>query len=242
MSKELIERMEAEEADEAGIFTGTARVVPMAVVKPIIEKLEAERDALEKAAGEEAKKYLEEREKRIAAEADRDALAAELKGVRVTQQSPTTDDINLQNWKGMDGACAWHLIDRHADDWNHVARLMNAWLEANREDLVGELKALREQAPVAWNVVSEGRKHGLHRLEKDARSHVKRLQCHPFSAIAIAPTAMPLYAHPARELTDAVDDLAQHIRQIDGNHSMGAGALAESIAEWADRYLKGEVV
>ena len=46
MSKELIERLEAEEADEAGIFTGTARVVPMAVVKPIIEKLEAERDAL----------------------------------------------------------------------------------------------------------------------------------------------------------------------------------------------------
>ena len=45
MSKELIERLEAEEADEAGIFTGTARVVPMAVVKPIIEKLEAERDA-----------------------------------------------------------------------------------------------------------------------------------------------------------------------------------------------------
>ena len=44
----------------------------------------------------------------------------------------------------------------------------------------------------------------------------------------------------ARELTDAVDDLAQHIRQIDGNHSMGAGELAESIAEWADRYLKGE--
>lgn len=171
---------------------------------------------------------------------ERDALAAELKGVRVTQQAPTTDDINLQNWKGMDGACAWHLIDRHADDWNHVARLMNAWLEANREDLVGELKALREQAPVAWNVVSEGRKHGLHRLEKDARSHVKRLQRHPFSAIAIAPTAMPLYAHPARELTDAVDDLAQHIRQIDGNHSMDAGALAEGIAEWADRYLKGE--
>ena len=51
-----------------------------------------------------------------------------------------------------------------------------------------------------------------------------------------------LYAHPVptRELTGAVDALAQHIRQIDGNNSMGAGALAESIAEWADRYLKGE--
>lgn len=46
MSKELIERLEAEEADEAGMFAGASRVVPMAVVKPIIEKLEAERDVL----------------------------------------------------------------------------------------------------------------------------------------------------------------------------------------------------
>lgn len=29
-----------------------------------------------------------------------------------------------------------------------------------------------------------------------------------------------------------VDDLAQFIRQIDGNHTMGAGALAERIVEW----------
>ena len=29
-----------------------------------------------------------------------------------------------------------------------------------------------------------------------------------------------------------VDDLAQFIRQIDGNHRMGAGALAEHICEW----------
>lgn len=46
ISKELIGRIEEEEADEAGMFMGTTRVVPMSVVKPIIEKLEAERDAL----------------------------------------------------------------------------------------------------------------------------------------------------------------------------------------------------
>lgn len=46
MSKELIERLEAEEADEAGMFSGSARVVPMAAVKPIIEKLQTERDAI----------------------------------------------------------------------------------------------------------------------------------------------------------------------------------------------------
>lgn len=29
-----------------------------------------------------------------------------------------------------------------------------------------------------------------------------------------------------------VDALAQHIRRVDGNNSMGTGALAESICEW----------
>ena len=36
-----------------------------------------------------------------------------------------------QNWLGMDGATAWHLIDRHADNWNEVGELMNSWLRAN---------------------------------------------------------------------------------------------------------------
>lgn len=47
------------------------------------------------------------------------------------QQDPTTDDISAQDWKGMDGACAFSLIDRHADDWTHAGRLMNAWRLAN---------------------------------------------------------------------------------------------------------------
>ena len=34
-------------------------------------------------------------------------------------------------WLGMDGATAWHLIDRHADNWNEVGELMNSWLRAN---------------------------------------------------------------------------------------------------------------
>jgi hypothetical protein len=38
----------------------------------------------------------------------------------------------MQDWKGMDGAIAFHLIERHADGWNQVAVMMNAWLEANR--------------------------------------------------------------------------------------------------------------
>lgn len=36
-----------------------------------------------------------------------------------------------QQWAGMDGATAWHLIERHADGWSDVGEMMNAWLRAN---------------------------------------------------------------------------------------------------------------
>ena len=39
----------------------------------------------------------------------------------------------FQNWRGMDGASAFHLIERHANGWEDVARMMDAWLQANRE-------------------------------------------------------------------------------------------------------------
>jgi len=38
-----------------------------------------------------------------------------------------------QHWRGMDGATAWHLIDRHAAGWGDIGRMMDAWLAANRE-------------------------------------------------------------------------------------------------------------
>lgn len=37
----------------------------------------------------------------------------------------------FQDWKGMDGACAFHLIERHANGWGDTARMMGAWLAAN---------------------------------------------------------------------------------------------------------------
>ena len=97
-------------------------------------------------------------------------------------------------------------------------------LLAERDALADDLKALRD---IGWGVVGSfgrARAKQVKRLDESLRAKT------------------PLYADPihGRKLTDAVDDLAQHIRQIDGNHSTGAGELAESIAEWADRYLKGE--
>lgn len=35
-----------------------------------------------------------------------------------------------QNWTALDGATAWHLIERHADNWNEVGEMMDAWLRA----------------------------------------------------------------------------------------------------------------
>lgn len=46
------------------------------------------------------------------------------------QAEPATIEDNSQQWAGMDGATAWHLIDRHADGWGDVAKMMGEWLNA----------------------------------------------------------------------------------------------------------------
>jgi hypothetical protein len=53
---------------------------------------------------------------------------------------PTREDAERQQWKGIDGAIAFHLIDRHADSWHEAARMMHAWRDAN---LPAEAEALR---------------------------------------------------------------------------------------------------
>lgn len=35
-----------------------------------------------------------------------------------------------QDWEKLDGAAAWHLIERHANDWQEVGAMMDAWLRA----------------------------------------------------------------------------------------------------------------
>ena len=45
---------------------------------------------------------------------------------------------------------------------------------------------------------------------------------------------LPLYPAPPQRkpVVVSVDELANHIRVVDGNHSLGAGALAEKIVEF----------
>ena len=57
------------------------------------------------------------------------AAAPEPPHLTMTREEAQT----FQSWKGMDGACAFHLIERHANGWGDVARMMDAWLTANRE-------------------------------------------------------------------------------------------------------------
>lgn len=56
------------------------------------------------------------------------------------KQEQTTVDDNSQDWAGMDGATAWHLIHRHADGWGDVGKMMDEWRKANTTSPAGESK------------------------------------------------------------------------------------------------------
>lgn len=69
------------------------------------------------------------------------AAAPEPPHLSMTREEAQT----FQDWRGMDGACAWHLIERHANGWGDVGRMMNAWLDANRETPNDQVKGLARQ-------------------------------------------------------------------------------------------------
>lgn len=72
----------------------------------------------------------------------------------VSPVKPPADlpDWPPQNWAGMDGAIAWHLIDRHADGWQAVGEMMAAWLAANVPQPPAEAQAQGGGEVMAWRV------------------------------------------------------------------------------------------
>lgn len=60
-----------------------------------------------------------------------EAIAVIEKALAQPEQEPVTVEDNSQQWKGMDGAIAFHLIERHADGWNDIRKMMGEWLSAN---------------------------------------------------------------------------------------------------------------
>jgi len=50
-----------------------------------------------------------------------------------------------QEWAKLDGATAFHLIERHAEDWVETGRMMESWLAARQA-----AAAHQQQEPVVW--------------------------------------------------------------------------------------------
>ena len=51
-----------------------------------------------------------------------------------------------QKWAGMDGRTAFHLIERHADGWEDIAMMMDAWRRANTTDDIADAVAMEREA------------------------------------------------------------------------------------------------
>jgi hypothetical protein len=200
------------------------------------EKLEADRDALAGISKELIERLREAAAQRVASTAmigaDDLIAAADALEIATAGMNAYCDELGscrkAAGFGSADDPMAQEGVGAFSDPLCVAAFVESQFkrIVAERDALAAELKALREQKPVA-------------RIDDD-----ESFQGPCRHAMAFVPMhrGSPLYAHPVptRELTGAVDALAQHIRQIDGNNSMGAGALAESIAEWADRYLKGK--
>lgn len=63
------------------------------------------------------------------------ARAAIQQAAGAVPKMPTVPD-NMQDWAGMDGTTAWHLIERHADNWADIGKMMGEWLAANSQQPV----------------------------------------------------------------------------------------------------------
>lgn len=67
--------------------------------------------------------YLKNREREVT------ELRAKVAAYESAQEITVPDD--MQEWAGMDGATAFHLIERHADNWSDAGKMMHEWLNAN---------------------------------------------------------------------------------------------------------------
>ena len=69
---------------------------------------------------------------------------------------------------------------------------------------------------------------------REAAQQAPESTYHPCTFILIVGRVEPLYLPPLQRkpVVVSVDELANHIRVVDGNHSLGAGALAEKIVEF----------
>ena len=57
------------------------------------------------------------------------AIAILRQALEQPEQEPTVPD-NMQDWANLDGDIAWHLIERHADNWADIKKMMDEFVSA----------------------------------------------------------------------------------------------------------------
>ncbi|HEF4835497.1 TPA: hypothetical protein SAO52_000174 [Burkholderia vietnamiensis] len=70
-----------------------------------------------------------------------DALLAEVEAANMQLTVPDWAEGDDQAWDKVTPAVAWHLIERHGENWAHIGRLMQAYLDAHTATLRVELEA-----------------------------------------------------------------------------------------------------
>ena len=57
-------------------------------------------------------------------------------------------DYYDQNWGELEGVLAWHLIERHADNWKEIGEMMQLYINAKRAQAIDECLQLHESIKV----------------------------------------------------------------------------------------------
>lgn len=102
--------------DKAYYREGFSPIVLLSVAEAAIAEIERERDELAQQRGDLTAKVIE--------------LEAEVARLIEHMTVPTVEP-DSQRWTGMCGAIAFQLIERHADNWADIGRMMAEWLAAN---------------------------------------------------------------------------------------------------------------
>lgn len=140
------------------------------------------------------------------------------------------------------------ILKRHMENVAQIIERIASLEAANAEqarritELEEEREALEKQEPVgtclpAWD--AKWRKN-LKLPAINSPWCLSLLLYSPDSTSDGGRHRIPLYARPVPARTLDVEWLSNVIREVDGGHTLGAGALAEAIAPRIERHLKGE--
>lgn len=67
-----------------------------------------------------------------------------------SEPAPSIED-GSQNWEGMDGASAFQIIERHADGWADIGKMMQEWLDANTPQPAKLVRLTEDEVHELWS-------------------------------------------------------------------------------------------